>query len=108
VVAVTLVVVSMLAVVAGHAVLATGQVRLSGLQSQLAAEQARHRQELLAVAGLETPSRIVSEAEGRLHMVQPTQVSQLPHVSLQQPEPTPNVAPAPPTTTTPSGTTTGG
>jgi hypothetical protein len=80
-----LVVMSLLAVVLGHAVLAQGQLHLSSLQAQLAAEQAKHRRQLLAVTQLETPSRIVSQAEQQLHMVPPQQVTQLPSVPLDTP-----------------------
>jgi hypothetical protein len=91
---------SLLAVVIGQSMLAAGQVRLSALQSELSAEQAAHRAQQLAVAQLETPSRIVQEAEQQLHMVQPNQVTQLPAADLGTPQHPPNVAPAPPVTTT--------
>jgi hypothetical protein len=97
-----LVVASLLAVVVGQSMLATGQVRLSALQAQLSAEQASHREKQLIVAQLETPSRIVQEAEQHLHMVQPTQVTQLPSADLGAAQHAPNVAPAPPATTTTS------
>ncbi len=87
--------------------LATGQVRLSTLQAQLSAEQAAHREKQLAVAQLETPSRIVQQAEQALHMVQPNQVTQLPSVDLGTAQHPPSVAPPPATTTTvPSSTST--
>ena len=86
---------ALLAVVVGQAMLANGQVRLSALQHELALEQSAHRQSELAVAELETPSRIVAAASGELHMVRPANVVELPYVSLSVPLPTPKVTPAP-------------
>ena len=99
---VSMVVAALLAVVVGQALLANGQVRLSTLQHDLALEQSAHRQSELAVAELETPSRIVAAALGQLHMVRPADVVELPYVSLSIPVPTPKVtpAPAPPVTAT--------
>jgi hypothetical protein len=94
---VTLVVGTLLAVVVAQAILANGQVKLSGLQHQLSLEQSLHRQGELAVAQLETPSRIVGSASNQLHMVRPDQVTELPYVSLSAPLPTPKVAPRPAT-----------
>ena len=106
VVSISLVLGSLLAVVVGQALLANGQVRLSALQNQLTLEQSSHRQAELAVSGLETPSRIVASASAQLHMVRPTQVTELPYVSLTTPLPTPKVtpgpAPAPSPVTTPA------
>ena len=83
--------------------LANGQVRLHTLQHDLSLEQGTHRQHELAVAGLETPARIVADASGELHLVRPASVTELPYVSLSVPLPTPKVTPAPaPTTTTTS------
>ncbi|HEX4081644.1 MAG TPA: hypothetical protein VHX40_01680 [Acidimicrobiales bacterium] len=90
---------SLLSVVVGHALLAQGQVRLSAVQSALSAEQAAHRQAVIAAAKLETPSRIVAKAHQQ-GMAPPAQTNQLPRVPLTTPLSTPNVAPA--TTTTPS------
>ncbi len=101
-----IVILSLLMVVIGHALLAQGQLRLTTVQQQLAAEQTLHRQRVLAVAGLETPSRITTQAQERLHMVQPTTVNQLPSVPLNKPLATPKVLAKPtPTTTTPTTTT---
>ena len=93
---------SLLSVVIGHAVLAQGQVRLSGVQAALAAEQAVHRQEVLGAAKLETPSRIVAQARQQ-GMAPPTNTHQLPRVPLDQPLGAPHVAPST-TTTAPSST----
>ncbi len=104
---VSIVVAALLAVVVAQALLAKGQVRLSTLQHDLTYEQAAHRQAELAVAQLETPSRIVAAASGE-GMVRPAGVVELPYVSLSVPLPTPRVTPAPapapapaPTTATP-------
>ena len=105
IVAVCLVLSALLAVVIGQAMLANGQVRLAGLQQELALEQASHRQQELTVAELETPARIVAAASVQLHMIhQP--VVELPYVSLSTPLPTPKVAPAPPPPATSSTSTT--
>jgi hypothetical protein len=106
---VTLLVGSLLAVVVGHAMLASGEVRLAAQQAGLTAEQANHRTMALSVAQLQIPGRIVARAEQLLHMEFPSDVSQLPSVPLDTPEPTPKMyrAPAPTTTTTvPPATTT--
>ncbi len=95
IVAVCLVLTALLAVVIGQAMLANGQVRLAGLQQELALEQASHRQQELTVAELETPARIVAAASGQLHMIHQS-VVELPYVSLSTPLPAPKVAPAPP------------
>ena len=57
------------------------------------------------MATLETPARIVAEATGPLHMVQPSQTVQLPHVPLDKPLPTPTVAAAPAGPSTAAGAT---
>jgi hypothetical protein len=100
IVAISLVVAALLAVVVGQALLANGQVRLSSLQHELSLEQSAHRQSELAVAQLETPSRIVAAASGQLHMVRPANIVELPYVSLSVPLPTPKVTAAPPVPTT--------
>ena len=87
---------SLLGVVFGHAMLAQEQIKLSAAQASLSAEQAVHRQLLLAVAKAETPSRMVAAAE-RLHMVPPPHITQLPSVPLTTPTTT-----VPPKTTQPT------
>ncbi len=108
--ALAIVVAALLAVVCAHAMLAVGQVRLSSIQTQLNAEQAVHRQEVAAVASLETPSRIVSQSEQQLHMGTPAQIHQLSSVPLTTPLPAPKlttpVAAATPATTSPTSATT--
>jgi hypothetical protein len=97
---VVMVVVALLIVVGGQAMVANGQVRMARLDQQLQVAQSEHRQQVLDLTGLETPSRIVGAATSQLHMVRPSHVTQLPSVSLHKPIPTPNVTPAPATTST--------
>jgi hypothetical protein len=82
---------SLLMVVIGHAMLAQGQVRLATIQAEITAARLRHQREGLAVASLESPSRIFSVAEGTLHMEPPGQVHQLPDVPLGVPLPPPHL-----------------
>ena len=104
-----MVVVALLAVVVGQALLANGQVNLSKLQHALTLEQSAHSQAELAVAQLETPSRIVAAATGLGLVAQGSgglNLIELPYVSLSVPLPTPKVTPAPaptPPTTSPAG-----
>lgn len=101
---------SLFVVVIGHAELAQGQVRLSNVDAAITAAQIAHRRDVLSIANLENPSRILREAQQSLHMATPSQVRQLPHVSLGVPVANPSVAPAPhPGTATgaTTGTTTG-
>lgn len=72
--AAVLVVVGMFAVVGAHVLLAQRQFRLDTMTQELAQEQARHDDLTLRVAHLEAPSRIVTAAEQRLHMVVPPAV----------------------------------
>jgi len=100
-----MVVVALLAAVVGQALLANGQVRLSTLHSELTMEQSSHSRAELAVAQLETPSRIVAAAT-RGGLVAQSNVIELPYVSLSVPLPTPKVTPAPaptPPTTSSAG-----
>ena len=84
---------SLLAIVVGHSMLAQGQLRMGHISSELAQEQAINRVTVLNVAALETPARI-SQVAGTLNLVQPSQILQLPSVSLSQPLPTLKVTPA--------------
>jgi len=101
-----MVVLALLVVVAGQAILADGQVRMTGLEQQLQAVQARHSAQEERVFKLETPSRIVSDATANGKMTRPSHVTQLPYVPLNTPLATPNVTPAAgsavTTTTTPA------
>jgi hypothetical protein len=103
--AAAMVVISLMTVVVGQAMLANGQIRLTAVETKLAAEQAQHRQLELADQKLETPSRILGEAVvPPLSLVQAGQPTQLPYVSLSTPLATPNVLPATtPTTTATTG-----
>lgn len=85
---------SLLFVVAGHAELAQGQVRLANLQVEITSAQLLHQREVLALAELENPSRILAVAEGTLHMRSPSRVRQLAHVPLGVVLPAPHVAAA--------------
>ena len=100
---VSMVVAALLAVVVGQALLANGQVNLASLQQKLTLEQSAHSQAELAVAQLETPSRIVAAATRQVLVAQ-SNLIELPYVSLSVPLPTPKVTPAPAPTqpTTPS------
>jgi len=105
IVAACIVAASLFAVVIGHALLAQDQVRLAAVQSAVTAAQATQRREVASVANLENPSRIVAKAEQTLHMVTPSTVEQLPHVTLHKALPSPNVAPATTGTAATTGTT---
>jgi cell division protein FtsL len=76
-----LVVASLFGVVVCHAVLVSGQVGVDGLQQQVAEEQSRYQALRLEVAELEAPGRIVAEAQGRLGMVSPPEITYLTPVS---------------------------
>jgi cell division protein FtsL len=65
------------ALVAVHVVLAEGQFRLSSLQRQADEAQARYIRLRLEAARLESPQRIVADAENRLGMVSPATVTYL-------------------------------
>jgi hypothetical protein len=94
-----MVVLALLVIVVGQAVLASGQVRMAGLDQQLAAAQAQHGQQEESVSKLETPTRIVRDATAN-GMTVPSHVTQLPYVPLNIPLATPNVTPAAGTTAT--------
>ncbi len=83
---------SLLFVVIGHAELVQGQVRLANVQTEITSAQLLHQREVLALAELESPSRILRVAEGTLHMATPSQVRQLAHVPLGVPLPAPHLA----------------
>ena len=98
VLSVALVVGSLLVTVVVDDLVAQGQVQLARVQAQLTAQSAQHRQLQMEVAGMETPSQVVSQAQAD-GMVSPGQVLDLPAVPLSTPLPAP-------TTTTSTGTTT--
>jgi len=82
---------SLLFVVVGHAELAQAQVRLANVQAEITSAQLLHQREVLALASLENPSRILRVAEDTLHMAPPSQVHQLAHVPLGVPLAAPHV-----------------
>jgi cell division protein FtsL len=65
---------ALFAVAVSHALLIESQVRLDSLGEQVAAEQARYEELRREVAELESPERIVAEAQERLGMVEPNEV----------------------------------
>lgn len=85
--------VSALAVVLGHSYLVQEQVRLAAAEAAVTAAQVQHHHEMVSVAHLENPSRILRSAEATLHMVTPGSIDQVPYVTLGVPLPTPSLAP---------------
>ena len=91
-----------------HVLLAQGQAELDRLDARAADEQAQHDRLKVAVAELESPSRIVTAARDRLRMVPPPSVTFLNAVDPSTPLPPvptgPVVKPSSPTTavTTPT------
>lgn len=67
----------LLGVVAAHVMLAQSQLRLDKLNNQLASQVGVHRHLEAQVAQLESPSRIVTAAQQRMHMVVPASVTYL-------------------------------
>jgi hypothetical protein len=70
-------VVSLFALAAFHAMLASGQAELDRLEQRVGDARARYESLRLDVAELEAPSRIVREAQERLGMVPPPDVTYL-------------------------------
>lgn len=89
-----LVVASLFGVVVWHAMLVSGQGRLDSLQQQVAEEQTRYQALRLEVAELEAPGRVVSEAQDRLGMVSPLEITYLTPVAngVEAPPVTPEPA----------------
>lgn len=85
---------SLFLVVIGHAALTQGQVRLSAAEQALTAAQTAHREDVLALANLENPARILRVAEQTLHMTPPAGQQQVAHVPLDTPLSTPTVSTA--------------
>lgn len=73
----TVVAVSLFALAAFHAMLASGQAELDRIEQSVSDAQARYESLRLEVAELEAPSRIVREAQERLGMVPPSGVTYL-------------------------------
>lgn len=67
--------------VALHVLIAENQFRLDNLQQQASIQQENYEKLRLNVAQLESPSRIVSVAEGKLGMQQPGSITYLPATS---------------------------
>lgn len=66
--------VALLGLAGAHTLLVQGQIRLDGLEADLAAERARYQTLRLEAAGLESPGRIVDVAQERLGMVSPAEL----------------------------------
>lgn len=86
---------SLFLVVVAHAELTQGQVGLSAVEQAVTSAQTTHRQEVLALANLENPARILQEAERSLHMVPPSSQAQVPYVSLRAPLAIPSISSGP-------------
>jgi cell division protein FtsL len=67
-----------------HTLLVQGQIRLDRLDADVAEQQASYQRLRLDVGQLESPERIVAEAESRLGMVSP---AELIYLSPEEPEP---------------------
>ena len=72
-----LLVLGLFALAASHAMLASGQARLDDLNREVDDAQARYQSLRLDIAELEAPDRIVREAQERLGMVPPPDVTYL-------------------------------
>lgn len=81
-------------VVVFHVVLTQNQFRLESLRDQAADREAEYDRLRLQVAELESPERIVAEAQQRLGMITPPEVVYL-TPSVDQPSVTAEAAPAP-------------
>ena len=93
---------TLMSVVLAHAYLAEAQVRMTNVQSELSAAQAKHESEELKVSKMETPSRINAAAQQE-HLSAPGQITQVPHVPLNKPIPSPKVSTSTPTTAAAGG-----
>ncbi len=89
-----LIVGSLLAVVAGDALVTEGQIRLSTTQRQIAAAVASQKSLQVAVAEKAAPPVVVKQAESG-GLVAPGQVVYLPRVNLSVPLPDPQTTPGP-------------
>lgn len=85
---------SLLAVTLGHSYVAQEQVKLAAIESAVTAAQVQHHQEMVSVANLENPARILRSAEATLHVTSPGHIDQVPHVSLRAPLASPALAPS--------------
>jgi hypothetical protein len=73
--------------VAGSTYVAERQVQIHTLQTELLQQQASYAGQVAALTQLATPARVAVEA-GKLHLVEPTTVTQVEPVPLDQPLPT--------------------
>ena len=71
---------ALVVVAGGHALIASGQVRLDSTQAEIASALAREQNLQLERAQLEAPSRVLRIAETELKMVTPSSVVYLPPV----------------------------
>lgn len=94
--AVGIVLTAVFVVVAGQTIVAQGQISLAHTRAQVQAAETAHREAMLKVARLETPTKVASAAASTLHLVQPSSVVDLPAVPLDQPLAPPRITPAPP------------
>jgi hypothetical protein len=92
-VSIALVAGSLFAVVTGDDLVTQGQIRLSGIQSQIASATATEKSEQVAVAQLAAPTRVVRMAETEDRLVTTPSVIDLPEVPLDVPLPAPQTAP---------------
>lgn len=76
-VGVGMVIASLFALAAMHALLISGQVRLDGMRRDVASEHEQIRRLELRMAELESPGRVLDAARERLGMVQPAEVGYL-------------------------------
>ena len=90
-----MVVASLLAVVAGDAMVAEGQVRLTTVRSQVAAAEGVQKAAQVSVAEKAAPPVVVAQAKTQ-GLVAPQMVVYLPQVPLNVPLPVPQTAPIPP------------
>lgn len=90
---------SLLAIVLGHSYVAQEQVKLAATEAAVTAAQVQHHQEMVSVAHLENPSRVLRSAEATLHVVTPAQVHQVPYVTLGVALPPPSLGTATSSTT---------
>lgn len=67
---------------------ANRQIELHSLQSQLLQEQSSYAVQVGSLTNLSAPSQIATQA-GKLHLVGPTTVTQVPSTSLDAPLPLP-------------------
>lgn len=95
VLAAAMVVASLMAVVGANDELTQRQVALTSTTSAVAAADQQQAALQVAVAERTAPQVVVSQAESRWGLVAPTEIVDLPAVSLSTPLPAPHLVPAP-------------